>query len=61
MWETDSIWLPLLLTKQKFVGRADFRKVRVQRPDGTELKVEDGKVEPYRWWYALAPDDPVQH
>ncbi|KAF9527397.1 NUDIX hydrolase domain-like protein [Crepidotus variabilis] len=58
MWETDSIWLPLLLAKQKFVGRADFRKVRVQRQDGTE-KVDEEKLEPYRWWYALAPEDPV--
>lgn len=58
MWETDSIWLPLLLAKQKFVGRADFRKIRVKRQDGTE-RVEEAKLEPYRWWYGLAPNDPV--
>lgn len=45
MWETDSIWLPLLIKKQKFVGRADFKK-------------SGDKLIPYKWWYALAPNDP---
>jgi len=45
MWETDHIWLPLLINKQKFVGRADFTK------DGEKLA-------PYRWWFAIAPNDP---
>ena len=45
MWETDEIWLPLLIQKQKFVGRADFKK-------------SGDKLVPYKWWYALAPNDP---
>jgi len=38
MWETDEVWLPLLFSKQKFVGRADFTQT------GETFK-------PYRWWY----------
>ncbi|KAF8956299.1 hypothetical protein BDZ97DRAFT_1958643 [Flammula alnicola] len=38
MWETDEVWLPLLISKQKFVGRADF--------------TQSGEVvKPYKWWY----------
>jgi hypothetical protein len=40
MWETDHIWLPLLISQRKFIGRADFTQ------SGAELK-------PYRWWYGL--------
>lgn len=39
MWETDHIWLPLLISKRKFIGRADFTQ---------ELK-------PYKWWYGVMP------
>ena len=45
MWETDYIWLPLVIRKQKFVGRADFR-------------MSGDRLVPYKWWYALAPNDP---
>ena len=40
MWETDDIWLPLLISQRNFIGRADFTK------RGAELK-------PYRWWYGV--------
>ena len=40
MWETDHIWLPLLISKRNFIGRADFTK------SGAELK-------PYKWWYGV--------
>ena len=40
MWETDHIWLPLLISKRKFIGRADFTQ------NGAELK-------PYKWWYGV--------
>ncbi|PPQ88547.1 hypothetical protein CVT25_009927 [Psilocybe cyanescens] len=39
MWESDPVWFPLLISKQKFVGRADFTR------DGEEFKL-------HRWWYA---------
>ena len=40
MWETDHIWLPLLISQRKFIGRADFTQ------SGAELK-------PYKWWYGV--------
>lgn len=40
MWETDTAWLPLLLSKKKFIGRADFTKVG-------EAFI------PNRWWYGV--------
>jgi len=40
MWETDIVWLPLLFSGKKFIGRADF----VQTAD---------KFEPRKWWYGL--------
>ncbi|KAF8804639.1 hypothetical protein BYT27DRAFT_7225274 [Phlegmacium glaucopus] len=40
MWETDHVWLPLLISKRKFIGRADFIQ------SGAELK-------PYKWWYGV--------
>ncbi|KDR68382.1 hypothetical protein GALMADRAFT_78730 [Galerina marginata CBS 339.88] len=43
MWETDSVWLPLLIAKKKFVGRADFTKT------GEAFGL-------YRWWYAVSED-----
>jgi len=42
MWETDHIWLPLLISKRNFIGRADFTQ------SGAELK-------PYKWWYGVIP------
>ena len=38
MWETDHIWLPLLISKRKFIGRADF--------------TQNGE-EPHKWWYGV--------
>ncbi|KAF5318452.1 hypothetical protein D9619_010845 [Psilocybe cf. subviscida] len=50
MWETDIVWLPLLFSGKKFIGRADF----VQTAD---------KFEPRKWWYGLVlqpePDSPI--
>jgi len=40
MWETDHVWLPLLISRRNFIGRADFTQ------SGTELK-------PYKWWYGV--------
>lgn len=40
MWETDHIWLPLLISQRNFIGRADFTR------SGEELK-------PYKWWYGV--------
>ena len=40
MWETDHVWLPLLISKRFFSGRADFTR------NGAELK-------PYKWWYGV--------
>ena len=40
MWETDHIWLPLLISQRKFMGRADFTQ------SGAELKA-------YKWWYGV--------
>lgn len=42
MWETDHVWLPLLISKRNFIGRADFTQ------SGGELK-------PYKWWYGVIP------
>lgn len=43
MWESDSVWFPLLISKQKFAGRADFTR------DGEEFKL-------HRWWYATVSE-----
>ena len=40
MWETDHVWLPLLISKRFFFGRADFTQC------GADFK-------PYRWWYGV--------
>ncbi|KAH9477515.1 7,8-dihydro-8-oxoguanine triphosphatase [Psilocybe cubensis] len=42
MWESDVVFFPLLLSKQTFVGRADFIR------DGVEFKL-------HKWWYATVP------
>lgn len=44
MWETDWVWFPLLLSKKKFVGRADFTR------DGDVYK-------PFRWWYGISMEE----
>ncbi len=44
MWETDHVWLPLLVSNKNFVGRADF--------------TETGDVyTPYKWWYGVALEE----
>ena len=44
MWETDHVWLPLLVSNKNFVGRADFTKT--------------GDVyTPYKWWYGVALEE----
>ena len=49
MWETDHIWLPLLISKRYFVGRADFTQSASGL--GEELKA-------YKWWYGvLSPSE----
>ncbi|KAH6905386.1 hypothetical protein BKA70DRAFT_502546 [Coprinopsis sp. MPI-PUGE-AT-0042] len=40
MWETDGCWIPLLLAKKKFAGRADFVG-------------EKDQSKPYKWWYGV--------
>ncbi|KAF9480953.1 hypothetical protein BDN70DRAFT_804348 [Pholiota conissans] len=40
MWDTDRVWLPLLVSKRKFFGRADF--------------TQEGDVyTPVKWWYGV--------
>ena len=41
MWETDHIWLPLLISQRKFVGREDF----IQSGADSEA--------PCKWWYGV--------
>lgn len=43
MWETDHVWLPLLIAGKPFAGRADFVG-------------EKDKSKPYKWWYGLVID-----
>ncbi|KAG7097603.1 hypothetical protein E1B28_004937 [Marasmius oreades] len=38
MWETDPYWIPLLVNRQPFAGRADFR-------------TQGGKLLPSKWWF----------
>lgn len=45
MWEDDRMWLPLLLAKTKFIGRADFGV----SPSGS-LTSADGPMN--KWWFA---------
>ena len=40
MWETDHIWLPLLISQRRFIGRADFTR------SGADFK-------PHKWWYGV--------
>jgi len=45
MWDDDQYWIPLLLAKQPFVGRADFR--------------QEGEVfHPKKWWFGLPCNSP---
>ncbi|KAJ2915875.1 hypothetical protein MD484_g4536, partial [Candolleomyces efflorescens] len=43
MWETDDAWLPLLIAKKTFIGRADFVGPKDQS-------------KPYKWWYGTVED-----
>ncbi|KAJ6610998.1 hypothetical protein B0H10DRAFT_2058080 [Mycena sp. CBHHK59/15] len=44
MWDTDRYWLPLLLSKRRFAGRADFER--------------DGEVfSPKKWWFGVESQD----
>jgi hypothetical protein len=40
MWETDYVWLPLLVAQKSFAGRADYVG-------------EKDKSKPYKWWCGL--------
>jgi hypothetical protein len=40
MWDDDRIWLPLLLCKRPFVGRADFSR------DGDTFAMQ-------KWWFGV--------
>ena len=43
MWEDDRFWMPLLLAKQPFAGRADFKK--------------EGEIfSPKKWWFGVPGD-----
>jgi hypothetical protein len=45
MWDDDRYWIPLLLAKQRFVGRADFK--------------QEGEVYlPKKWWFGIPSDFP---
>ncbi|KAF6744832.1 nudix-type domain-containing protein 1 isoform p22 [Ephemerocybe angulata] len=43
MWETDHVWLPLLIANKPFVGRADFVG-------------EKDKSKPFKWWYGVVEE-----
>ncbi|RXW16832.1 hypothetical protein EST38_g9018 [Candolleomyces aberdarensis] len=43
MWETDEAWIPLLISKKTFIGRADFVGPKDQS-------------KPYKWWYGTVED-----
>lgn len=43
MWDTDRYWMPLLLTRRKFVGRADFGQ-------------SGDKFTPQKWWFGVDND-----
>lgn len=46
MWDDDRYWLPLLLAKQPFVGRADFK--------------QQGDVfSPQKWWFGISSNPPL--
>ena len=40
MWEDDRYWMPLLLSKQPFMGRADFKQ-------------EGDKFSAKKWWFGI--------
>ena len=46
MWEDDQYWMPLLLAKRHFVGRADFKLAS----DEYCLK---------RWWFGVSSEDVI--
>ena len=45
MWQDDIHWMPLMLSKKPFVGRADF----VQNP------TKPGEYEMRKWWFGIPP------
>ncbi|RDB30567.1 7,8-dihydro-8-oxoguanine triphosphatase [Hypsizygus marmoreus] len=44
MWDTDPLWIPLLLSKKIFVGRADF-------------SLEGDVFSPRKWWIGVPSDN----
>lgn len=44
MWETDHVWLPLLISDKPFVGRADFVG-------------EKDQSKPFKWWYGVIEEE----
>ncbi|KAA1473002.1 hypothetical protein DENSPDRAFT_216973 [Dentipellis sp. KUC8613] len=46
MWDSDYLWLPLLLSKTHFVGRTDFKEV-------------DGVFKLERWWFGVPPSTDI--
>jgi hypothetical protein len=43
MWDDDRYWMPLLLAKEPFVGRADFKQ-------------EGDLYSPKKWWFGIKSD-----
>jgi len=45
MWPDTKLWIPLMLSGKRFIGRADFADI-----DGLAKKPEDKEMA--RWWFA---------
>ena len=45
MWDDDRYWMPLLLAKQPFMGRADFKQ-------------EGDVFIPKKWWFGILSNSP---
>ncbi|KAF8588165.1 hypothetical protein K439DRAFT_686380 [Ramaria rubella] len=43
MWPDDRLWIPLMLSRRKFIGRVDFKK----------LSSEAGEGEMVKWWFGI--------
>jgi 8-oxo-dGTP diphosphatase / 2-hydroxy-dATP diphosphatase len=50
MWEGDYLWLPLLLSGQKFIGRADFTNPSNQAISQTDNVPTEARLS--KWWFA---------
>ena len=59
MWEEDGYWLPYILEKRPFIGRADFGHTSDQA--SSHDTASSGKVRLQRWWFAVEYDGEAIH